>query len=95
MKEQVFEHYVNQVIEIYGVTRSALFSKDKNAIIVEARQVLYYLCYHRPMRIAYIQMYMAQNGYVIGHSTIIYNIKQMEEKVASDPDYASMIKKIA
>ena len=55
MKRNIFNEYVEQVIELYGITKGELFQKSKVREIVDARHVLYYLCYNRPMKLKYIQ----------------------------------------
>ena len=69
-----------------------LFVKSKRRDIVDARQLLYFLCSERPMRIRYIQQYMEENGYKVGHSTIIHGIKQVRGRVGYDSDYQKIIK---
>ena len=68
MKFDVFNNYVSQVAELFDVDEDAIFTKSKRRDIVDARQMLYYLCSKRPMRVVYIQEYMAERGYVINHS---------------------------
>lgn len=95
MKEDVFNKYVEEVTRIFRITREQLFSKDKTTAIADARHMLYYLCYHRPMRLVYIQEYMKKNGYTIGHSAIIHGIRKVEEASKEDADYARLIKEVA
>jgi len=71
-----------------------LFVKSKRRDIVDARHLLYFLCSERPMRIRYIQQYMEENGYKVGHSTIIHGIKQIREKSEYDTDYQKIINDI-
>jgi len=37
---------------------------------------------------------MEENGYKVGHSTIIHGIKQIREKLEYDTDYQKIIKDI-
>ena len=46
------------------------------------------------MRIRDIQEYMKEDGYDIGHSSILQGINSMAEKVSNDRDYSVIIKQI-
>lgn len=94
MKENIFNAYVDKVADLFSITRDQLFSKSKNRNLVDARHLLFFLCYKRPMTIRYIQDFMEKNGYKSGHSTIIYGIEQVATKVDSDPDYKTVIEDI-
>jgi len=94
MKRDVFNEYVEVVTIKYHITRDELFSKSKKSDIVDARQTLYYLCYHRPMQVNFINRCMRDNGYDTAHTTILRGIVAMDEKIKSDTDYANMINKI-
>ena len=94
MKFDVFNSYVEQVADLFDVDEEAIFTKTKRRDVVDARHLLYYLCSKRPMRVVYIQEYMAERGYVINHSSILHGISQVEEKVKKDKDYVKAIKDI-
>lgn len=94
MKVDIFNQYVDKVTDRFGITKEELFSKTKKREYVDARHMLYFLCYHRPMRIKYIQEYMSANGYPINHSAIIHGIKQVDGILAEDRDYQQIVKSI-
>jgi chromosomal replication initiator protein len=94
MKHDVFNQYVDRVIDLFGITKDAFFSKTKKREIVDARQLIYYLCYKRPMQIVYIQRYMNEAGYDIKHSSIIHGISAVEKRIAEDKDYLSVVKEV-
>jgi chromosomal replication initiation ATPase DnaA len=94
MKQEIFKQYVEIVSERFGISEDDVFTKTKRMECVDARHMLYYLCSKRQMRIKTIQDYMAQRGYHISHSSIIYGINQMDEKVKADRDYLSVINSI-
>jgi len=94
MKQDIFRTYIKQVSKLFGIKESQLFIKNKSRGVVDARHLLYYVSYDRPMRIRYIQKYMEERGYQITHSSIIYGIKQVEEKMSYDADYRMVIKHI-
>lgn len=92
MKSDIFNQYLDRVIELFRISKEDFFSKSKRRDLVDARYLLYYLCYKRPMSIAYIQKYMGESGYVIRHSSIIYGIGTVIKKVKEDSDYMQVVK---
>jgi len=95
MKVQIFNKYVQEVNNLFGIESEKLFEKSKKRNVVDARHLLYYLCYNRPMRLRYIQDYMAENGYSVGHSSILHGIDQVNKKIEQDRDYKKVIERIA
>jgi chromosomal replication initiation ATPase DnaA len=91
MKRNIFNDYVEQVVELYGITKGELFQKSKVREVVDARHVLYYLCYNRPMKLKYIQKYMSEAGYDIGHSSVLHGIQAVTNLVQSDEDISFII----
>lgn len=94
MKRDIFNDYVEQVTEVYGITKGELFKKTKVREIVDARYVLYYLCYNRPMRLKYIQKFMAEAGYDIGHSSLLHGIQAVTGYIESDEDYKTLMTRL-
>lgn len=94
MKQDIFTQYAELVCDVFEISEADLFKKSKKRDLVDARQLLYYLCHKRPLRIGYIQKYMCDNGYDITHSTIIHGINIVADKVANDSDYVKMISKM-
>lgn len=94
MKREIFNKYADEVTRLFGISKDELFTKNKKRNISEARQVLYYLCYVRPMQITYIEQYMTDSGYVIKHPSIIHGIHAVEARIDGDRDYLTLIKKI-
>jgi chromosomal replication initiation ATPase DnaA len=94
MKQDIFNGYVDGILQTFKITRDELFSKNKSRNLVEARQVLYHMCSERPMSIKMIQDYMMDNGYEINHSSVIYGIKSIKDKMDKDEDYNTVIDRI-
>jgi len=94
MKREIFNKYVQHTAQLYDCDTDELFIKSKKRWRVDARHLLYYLCYVRPMRVSDIQDYMQSYGYEISHSSIIHGIKQVDQKIADDIDYVNIINKI-
>lgn len=94
MKSDIFNQYVDRISDLFGITKEDLFSKTKKREVVDARYLLYYLCFNRPMTISYIQKYMLNNNYDIQHTTIMYGISTVDKRVKDDPDYLQIVKDI-
>jgi chromosomal replication initiation ATPase DnaA len=94
MKKDVFNQYVDAIVSKFDIEREELFTATKRREIVDARQMLYYLCSIRPMTIGYIQRYMTANGYNPQHPPIINGIKRVKSKIETDRDYQSVINSI-
>jgi len=94
MKREIFNQYAEQVCKIFYINQDEIFTKTKKREIVDARNMLYFLCATRPMRVSAIQSYMEENGYKIAHSSILYGINSVNDKTKADKDYVSTIKKI-
>ena len=62
----------------FHITLDEMFDKTRKRECVDARQMLYYLCMERPIRISYIQRFMAEHGHQLYHSTIIHGYKKSE-----------------
>ena len=94
MKSDIFSQYVDRVGELFQISRTDVFTKSKKREFVDARYMIYYLCFKRPMAISYIQKFMADNGYSIPHSSIIYGISTVTKRIEQDQDYKQVIKDI-
>jgi len=94
MKENVFNRYVEQVLDLFGMDRETLFSKSKQRHIVDARQLLYYLCYNRQIQHITIKNFMLNNGASIHENSIINGIKNVNIKIEEDRDYQTIINSI-
>ena len=94
MKRDIFDYYVQQVSERYDIPQQRLFTKDKSRDVVDARHMLYYLCKDRPMTNTYIKRYMTENGYDIDLPSIAHGLKRVEEHIANDPDYTTLINQL-
>ncbi len=94
MKRDIFEEYVDKVTNHFGITREQFFTKNKMREIVDARQMVYYLCRERPMTTQYIRQYMGANGYDVAVTTITHGAKKVDKEISVDPDYTTLIKKL-
>ena len=71
-----------------------MFENSKKRHIVDARQMLYYACMERPIRLSYIKKFLEEYGYEVQHSTILHGYKQAKDLIDTDPDYKKMIEEI-
>lgn len=94
MKVDIFNQYVDRITELFGISKESLFSKSKERECVDARYLLYYVCFKRPMNVSYVQKYMNDNGYNTKHTTILYGIRAVEKRVKDDADYMQVVKDI-
>ena len=94
MKQKIFKSYAASVCDTLNIKQRDLFSKKKVRPMVDGRFILYYLCFHRPMRIRDIQEYMADEGYSISHSAIIKGVSITTDRIENDQDYKDLAKKI-
>ena len=94
MKKAIFDKYVNAIAKQFNFTLDEMFMKSKEREKVDARQLLYYLCMERPIRISYIVRFLKEYNYDVGHSTIIHGYKEAKKIIESDYDYGMFIKNI-
>lgn len=94
MKEDVINQYVNKVIHLFNIDRETLFSKSKQRHIVDARQLLYYLCYNRQMQFVIIKNFMLDNGTSVHHNSIVNGINNVKVKLEEDKDYQTIIREL-
>ena len=95
MKEFIFKQYVNNICNHMGLNTSELFEKSRKAEIVEARQILFYLCHEkRKMGYSEIKKYTDNVGFDQDVSNISYHVDSFKVKLEKDPDYFFILKKI-
>ena len=79
MKRKQFNTYVRKILRHFEISRDLLFTNTKERDVAEARQSLYWACFvHGEFRVGEIVRMMKENGYDIGHSTIIHGINKMK-----------------
>lgn len=91
MKGKIFNYYASQIAQAFNISEGELFEKSKRREIVDARHMLYYACSQRPMRVVYIQNYMKERGYDIGHSSILHGIEMASNRTSVDKDYSRFV----
>ena len=58
MKNEIFNDYVENIVDLYRIPKEELFSKVKRMEVVDARQMVYYLCKKRNMSLTLIKKYI-------------------------------------
>ena len=91
MKKDIFDSYAKAIASQFHLTLDQMFDKTKKREIVDARQMLYYLCMERPIRISYIQRFMGDQGHSVTHSTIIHGYKRAKEMIDQDKDFQDVV----
>lgn len=74
------------------VAKSDLFTATKQQDVVDARQMLFWLCRDAGISISYIQKYLKHNGLSMSHSTIIHGLNRMDS-IMEDDDYVKNLMK--
>ena len=94
LKTEIFDQYADKVCRKYKIDKKDLFIRSHRARLVNARQILYYLCYTYPMKIVHIERLMEKNGYERAQRSVINGVQQMKIRVAEDEDYVKIIENI-
>jgi|TARA_R110000851_G_scaffold98888_2_gene213637 chromosomal replication initiation ATPase DnaA len=94
MKKDIFDNYAIAIAKQFHLTLDQMFDKTKKIEMVDARQMLYYLCMERPIRISYIQRFMEEKGLPVSHSTIIHGYKKAKKMIDDDKDFQTLITNI-
>ena len=94
MKKDIFDGYAKAIASQFHLTLDQMFNKTKKREMVDARQMLYYLCMERPIRISYIQRFMEEQGHSVAHSTIIHGYKKAKEMIDKDQDFQDVVTKL-
>ena len=94
MKRDIFDVYATAIAKKFHITLDDMFTKNRRRDIVDARQLLYYLCMERPIRVSYIKRFMEENGHAVTHSNILYSYKKAKELIDGDDDFQNFITEI-
>lgn len=94
MKKQIFNQFIKSITKLFEISEQDMFAKSKKRSVVDARQLLYFLCVNRDMRYTTIQEYLLERGVSVSHTTIIHGVKQMQQRMNEDRDIVSIINTI-
>ena len=91
MKEKIFEYYASSIAGQFNISLEELYTQTKKSHIVDARQLLYWLCIERPIKRSYIKTFCQNNGYDVSYSTLRHGYKSAKILIESDLDFKSMV----
>lgn len=94
MKQELFNQYVDWVSQIFNLPKEVIFSKSREQNIVEARHMIYYLCYERGISLISIKNFLLEYNYTIHNPALLHGIKKIKNKVQSDDDYSILTDRI-
>tara|TARA_B110000858_G_C17350892_1_gene270958 strand:+ start:30 stop:389 length:360 start_codon:yes stop_codon:yes gene_type:complete len=94
MKEKIFNFYANSIAEQFNISLEEMFTQTKTSHIVDARQLLYWLCIERPIKRSYIKTFCQNNGYDVSYSTLRHGYKSAKILIESDQDFKAMVNTI-
>jgi len=95
MKEYIYIQYLKNICSHLGVDSSDLFVKSKEAGVVDARQLLYFLCYNNSnMTLTEISAYTNNQGFYEDQANISRSIESFSKKLEADKDLQVIIDKI-
>ena len=95
MKKEIFDKYASLVADQFFIKLEDMFSKSRVHPRPEARQMLYYLAFERPIKIGSIRRFMEENGLPVQHNTVMKGYGKAKKSVEQDKDYREFIKKIS
>jgi len=94
MKKQIFNDYAEAVAQQFHLTLDEMFTTSKRRDIVDARQVLYYLCIERQIKVSYIKRFLEPYNFKVEYSTISHGFKRAKALIEEDSDVKDMILRI-
>ena len=94
MKKQIFNDYAEAVAQQFHLTLDEMFTTSKRRDIVDARQVLYYLCIERQIKVSYIKRFLEPYNFKVEYSTILHGFKRAKKLIEEDSDVKDMILRI-
>ena len=95
MKKILFNQFVDRVAKTFSMSDpEAMFLRTKRQAVVDARQLLCYLCSARDISLADIRRLMEDRGLPLKYPAVVNGIKKIKEKVESDPDYKFLVDRI-
>ena len=91
VNHDLFDVIVNDVCNITRTTHDELYNKTKDNHITSTRYLIYYLAKECGHRLNSIVRYMKANGFETTTSTVIYGIKQINEKLETDANLKTYV----
>lgn len=95
MKKEIFNTYAELVADKFYISLQDMFSKSRVSPRPEARSMLYYLAFQRPIKISSIRRFMEENGLPVQHNTIMNGYEKAKALVEKDKDYKEFVNKVS
>ena len=85
--------YVNLICNGLDLTEEELFSSSRKRELAKARQILYNLCFQRPMTINQIISLMDNKGYSTTYETVRNGINKVKNDITygKDKDFQAFV----
>ena len=80
------ENITNAVLQYYGVTREMMFARDRQAHIVKARAIWFWLLRQPELETALSIVRIADKA-DMSHASVIHNIKRIDNDLMFDDKY--------
>ena len=81
MKKGIFNMYVKLICDGLNLSEDDLFSSSRRRAVTQARQLLYKLCYQRPMTRNQIISLMYDKGYSTTYENITQNMGRFDKSL--------------
>lgn len=95
MNEHIFQSYIDNITQYYGISQKYLFSKGKNLSRVEPRRLFYYLCNKRGIPIVSIQSFLKKENLSIQHHSVISRgLSKISYQIDKYEHYKLIIKRL-
>mgnify|MGYP003117420175 CR=1 FL=1 len=94
MRKIQFNNNLEIVENSLGITKDVMFEKTKNRDVVEARDLLYYLCTIQKMRANTILKFCQELGFEADLSQISRGKAKVKHKISTDEIWKELIKGI-
>lgn len=93
MKKGIFNMYVKLICDGLDLTEEELFSSSRKRELAKARQILYNLCYQRPMTINQIISLMDNKGYSTTYETVRNGVNKIKKDIrySKDKDFKAFM----
>mgnify|MGYP000010914850 CR=1 FL=1 len=93
-KRELFYKYLTEICNQFELQVSELTEKTKKRYTSDARQMLWYLCKEKGLRIVDIIDLMEEIHYEVSHTTIIHGVKMIRSRVDEQESYRDFVAKI-
>lgn len=94
MKRDLYNRILQQILDIYKITKDELYESTKMHDVVNARYLLFYVCKQNGISVSRLQILLKEDGFNVTTPTVLRGIQAMEKRILEDTDYISIIKSI-